>query len=264
MLPYLHVFHWRIPMYGLMMAIGFLIALLVSYLRVKKNGLDSNDMLIMIASTFLFALVGGQILYDITAYSWSQIVQFIREGRLEMLVGSGLVFYGGLLGGLFGAFVACRLLKVCLWDYLYAAVPAVPLAHMFGRIGCFCGGCCYGCETTLPIGVIYTTPLTDAPIGVPLLPVQLIEAGLNLLLFVFLILYDRKTRGKRPRLTLICLYAMCYAVIRFTLEFFRYDAIRGIYFGVSTSQWISIALFIAFTVLLVVSNRKAKQQLKTE
>ena len=68
---------------------------------------------------------------------------------------------------------------------------------------------------------------------------QLFEAGGNLLLCGILLLVGR--RMKKPGL-LTGIYLAGYAVMRFVLEFFRYDAERGGFLGVSTSQWISLLL----------------------
>ncbi len=87
--------------------------------------------------------------------------------------------------------------------------------------------------------------------------VQLIESGCNLLIFLLIFyLFQKRIMEKR----LIFLYMLIYPVVRFTLEFFRGDEIRGFVFGLSTSQWISIFLFAAAVIGLTVAHfRKNKQ-----
>ena len=89
------------------------------------------------------------------------------------------------------------------------------------------------------------------------LPVQLIESVCNLLIFLLIFyLFQKRIMEKR----LIFLYMLIYPVVRFTLEFFRGDEIRGFVFGLSTSQWISIFLFAAAVIGLTVAHfRKNKQ-----
>ena len=82
-----------------------------------------------------------------------------------------------------------------------------------------------------------------APNGEPLLPVRLIESGYNFLLFLLLLIAERRMR---LRWMVFPLYAAGYAVMRFTLEFFRGDdRMRGIFFGMSTSQWVSMGILLA-------------------
>jgi phosphatidylglycerol:prolipoprotein diacylglycerol transferase len=135
-------------------------------------------------------------------------------------------------------------------------VPSVPLAHAFGRLGCFFAGCCYGVPSAF--GLEFNASEL-APHGVKLLPVQLIEAGCNLLLFVLLLVLSRFCR-RRGLLT--GTYLAAYAVMRFVLEFFRYDAERGVFWGLSTSQWISLLLLPAAVFILCFAGRsRAKEAL---
>ena len=87
---------------------------------------------------------------------------------------------------------------------------------------------------------------------------QLYEAGLELALFIVLTLMLHKGWLKNR---LLAVYLMAYAVGRFTLEFWRGDDYRGFLFGLSTSQLISIAVFIAVPVFLIVTKLRAKKQL---
>lgn len=89
-----------------------------------------------------------------------------------------------------------------------------------------------------PIGIAFTNSPV-APNGIPLFPVQLVEAGLNFLLFFFLLWFAGKPR---PQGRILGAYVIAYAVIRFVLEFLRYDYERGILWVFSTSQWISLIL----------------------
>lgn len=88
------------------------------------------------------------------------------------------------------------------------------------------------------------------------MPVPLIEAACNLLIFLF-ILYLFKKDKMRDKL--IYVYMIIYPVVRFTLEFFRGDEYRGFLFGLSTSQWISIILFVFSIVMLIIKRNKPER-----
>ena len=257
MLPYLHLFGLTIPMYGLMLAAAFLLCGFLSWHRARKRGLLGENLIIIAAFVFLFAMIGGGLLYDLVTYSPEQILAFIRAGEWTYLLKGGIVFYGGLIGGVIGGFVGSKVAKDDLRNYLDVVVPVLPLGHAIGRIGCFCAGCCYGRPTLGSIGICYAHPISDAPTDVSLLPVQLMESCANLVIFVLLMLVSRKTRS---RYLTTFLYGILYGVTRFVLEFFRYDSIRGTAGGLSTSQWVSIGL-VAGSVLGAVMyrlNRKSR------
>ncbi|MCL1952665.1 MAG: prolipoprotein diacylglyceryl transferase, partial [Oscillospiraceae bacterium] len=115
--------------------------------------------------------------------------------------------------------------------------------HACGRVGCFCAGCCYGREAAWGIAF---THAPGAPNGVPLVPVQLFEAGFNLLLMAAILIF--KPERRRPGL-LLPLYLAAYAAARFVLEFFRGDSGRGVLL-LSTSQWISLLVILPAAIAL--------------
>ena len=87
------------------------------------------------------------------------------------------------------------------------------------------------------------------------LPVQLFESALNLLIFLFILYLFKKSIMTDK---LIFVYMLVYPVVRFTLEFFRGDEIRGFLFGLSTSQWISILLFVTAIIGLTICHFRKK------
>ena len=112
-------------------------------------------------------------------------------------------------------------------------------------------GCCYGIPYEGPGHVMFHRALGGAPNGVPLFPVQLLECGLNLLLAAFLFVYHRK----KPYSTgLVGWYGVFYGTARFGLEFLRGDAERGSFFGISTSQWVSLGL-IVMGIFIIIKQR---------
>jgi phosphatidylglycerol:prolipoprotein diacylglycerol transferase len=238
MFPYITIGKLTLPSYGVMIACGVLISGLLAFMRVKKAGLSGDDFLIIAACAVGLGLFGAWLTYVLVSFSAAEIAAIVLSGRIGLLLQGGMVFYGGLAGGVLGALLGTRLARASLSGFLNPVVPVLPLAHAIGRIGCFCAGCCYGVPTDGFLGVVYTHPAGGAPTGVPLLPVQLFESGCNLLIFLFLIVFTKKTTSK----TLVLpVYVVCYGCVRFFLEYFRYDSVRGALLGLSTSQWVSIA-----------------------
>ena len=149
-----------------------------------------------------------------------------------------------------------QIIKKSADDNATNGLPAVPLAHAFGRIGCFFAGCCYGIPYDPPIGICLKNAIGTAPTDIPLFPVQLLESGLDFLLAGLLQLCFRKRTRKTD---VIPFYCIGYAGIRLFTERFRYDTERGIYFGLATSEWISLALAICGVLLLLVPSLRRKR-----
>ena len=253
MLPYLNIFGVQIPMYGLCMAVAMLLAVFLSCLRSKKRGADVDRLLTIALAAIVLGIIGAKLLYFFVTYSWDEFVEGVRANGFSFIMNGGLVFYGGLIGGVAGAFLGALLTRSKLSDYSDAVVPTLPLAHAIGRLGCFCSGCCYGKATDSWIGMCFPHSITGLSPTVRVIPTQLIESGANLILFIALLLFTRK---KRRGFTTLFVYIIAYGVERFLLEFLRGDEIRGIFGLFSTSQWISLGLIIIGVLGVILTNRK--------
>jgi phosphatidylglycerol:prolipoprotein diacylglycerol transferase len=135
--------------------------------------------------------------------------------------------------------------------------PGIALGHVIGRLGCLLAGCCYGKPTTVPWGITFTSPDAAAnvgtPLGIPLHPTQLYDAGAELLILVLLLLTERRGRPFAGRT--FWLYMLLYAISRFIIEFYRGDE-RGIILGLSTSQFVSVVIApLAVLMLLRLGGR---------
>lgn len=188
------------------------------------------------------ALVGAKLLYILV--SLSEILAHMDQWIYY--VSSGFVFYGGLLGAIIGSGFYCYEFHKDFYGQTNILVPMIPLFHAFARIGCFFSGCCYGAESEflgLPTFSVYANPMETNRI-----PVQLIEAGMEFLLFLFLQFY------KENRLYA---YLVFYSIGRFLLEFWRGDPQRGIWI-LSTSQWISIGIWFFLSLRFIQSYHHTK------
>lgn len=259
MLPYVEIFGKNVPMYGLMMLAGGAVAVLLACIRGGRRGLDRLDIVMAAIFALFGGLLGAKVLFIITDIP-NMIEHFRHAGfsfswLMNRIATSGIVFYGGLIGGFFGGWVYTRLFYVNFWQYADAMIPFLPLAHAFGRFGCFCAGCCYGRQMDPPWGVHFTSGIGGADPALTYFPSQLLETGFNLLVLLpVLLVFSHKQRKPGQ---IVGLYFVCYGVFRFVNEYFRGDEIRGIFGGVSTSQWISIALIPIGALLLsgVISDK---------
>ncbi len=238
MLDSIEILGKEIPLYGLCFFIGISLAVLAAYLIVKKLKLfPIFDLACSAVYIMIGAILGSKLLF--IAVSIKDIIKL--QIPLINVIRGGFVFYGGLIGGILGIFIYSKQFKMSFRTFFELYATVLPLGHALGRVGCFFGGCCYGMDYNGAFSVVYTETVGMTPLNVPLLPIQLIEAACLLLLFFVMLFVYLKFREK---VSSVAVYAMSYSVIRFVLEFFRGDAERGVFFGISTSQIISIGLFV--------------------
>ena len=228
-----------LPTYGLLVATGVFLALLLVRRMANREGLDGEHIFDLGISIVIAGLIGAKALLVFTEPtfmdSWSSAWSLLRSGG---------VFYGGLIGGVLAAVFYLRKYKLPFWKTADLLAVGLPLAHAFGRLGCFAAGCCWGGACDLPWAVTFSNPdahaITGVPMGVPLHPTQLYEALFLFALFAFVRwLYPRR---RFPGMVL-CAYAALYAAFRFFAEFLRGDP-RGSIDGLSTSQVIAIFAFL--------------------
>lgn len=250
--PFIKIFGFQLPVYGLLMATAMLASIGISALRARKRGLSVDRLLSIALAAIIFGIVGAKLLFFIVTYSWQEFWDGLRVNGISFIMDGGLVFYGGLIGGAIGAFLGARFVKTRLYYYSDSVVPTLPLAHAIGRMGCFFAGCCYGKVTTSWIGMEFPEAILEYGAGTKVIPTQLIEAGANLLVFAFLMWYARRER--RGFMTLF-VYLIIYGVERFLIEFLRGDSIRGIFGLFSTSQWISVGLIAVAVVGIILTNK---------
>ena len=225
--------------YGVLLAASYLLGLRLAMWRAKKWGLDPNRVLDLGIYIIIAALVGAKLLLLVVDFD-----QFKDPRELLNLARLGGVFYGGLLLAVAVAFWYIARHRMPFWTTCDVFAPGIALGHVTGRLGCLAAGCCYGKPTDVPWAIVFTDPLAAAnvgtPLGIPLHPTQLYEAGAALVIVTLLLVTERRGRPFAGRT--FWSYMFLYAVSRYIIEMYRGDP-RGTVFGMfSTSQFISVVL----------------------
>jgi phosphatidylglycerol:prolipoprotein diacylglycerol transferase len=239
--------------YGVLLAASYLLGLRMAMARARRRGLDASRVLDLGIYIIVSALVGAKLLLLIVDFD-----QYRRSpAELLGLVRSGGVFYGGLILAVIVAFWYIVRRGLPFWTTCDVFAPGIALGHVTGRLGCLAAGCCYGRPTDVPWAITFTNPLAAAnvgtPLGIPLHPTQIYEAGAELLILGFLLASERRGRPFAGRT--FWAYMLLYALSRFVIEMYRGDP-RGMVFGtVSTSQFISLVLAPLSLVMLVWLSR---------
>ena len=234
--------------YGLAFMIGFGLAIILGMKIGKRYGLDARDILFAACYGGIFLFIGAKLMFFISKLpailpKLDVTLELLKEDPIYVLnyLFGGLVFYGGLIGFVFGIWFYCRQFKLSPYPYMEVIPPVIPFVHAFGRIGCFLGGCCYGIEYHGPFAVQFPyNELIPELDDVPRFPVQLLEALLNFIVAGILLYLPKKVKLKTGQL--LGIYILYYTVARFFLEMLRGDKIRGNVGGISTSQIVSMIL----------------------
>ena len=265
MLPVLRIFNHNISMYSLAILVGIAFGTLFAVYHFSKyHDIPKEDIFYAILFGIIGLGIGAKLLYIITNIPF--LIQ--NASRLEFwptvlaLLQAGFVFYGGLIGGILGIYIYSKAFKVSFKKLLLIIVPVIPLVHAFGRIGCFFAGCCHGMEYHGFGSVVFTNSPFVKPelLNVPLFPSQIVESICNLIIFIILLVTYKKMKDSyKP----IALYCILYSIVRFVLEFFRGDTVRGFLLNLSTSQWISILIFIVGIGILIYNNKHKENMQNT-
>jgi phosphatidylglycerol:prolipoprotein diacylglycerol transferase len=232
------------PSYAIMTAVGLAFSLLFLYFRSYKFNISFKQLLLIVVFGGVGLIVGSKVLYFLTQLPII-ISRFSFEIIINTLIFGGIVFYGGMLGALLGIRIYALCKNKNAINIFNFVIPAFPLFHIFGRIGCFLGGCCYGKPASWGFAM-YSNP------EVLRIPVQLFESGCNTIIFIVLLIYEKRSK----KANLIVVYLLLYSMCRFILEFFRDDEIRGVWGVLSTSQLIAIAIVLSIAICKIINYFK--------
>lgn len=246
----IHIGPVTLHMYGLMMAVGFIFALLFSIYRGKKKGLKEDRFYGIFFCAIVGGVLGSKLLYVIVA-----LPEIIKNPAILLDFMNGFVIYGGILGGILASYLYLRHKKQDFLTYFDLVMPSVAAAQGFGRIGCFFAGCCYGRETDSACHIVFSHS-DFAPNGVPLIPTQLISSAGDFLICISLVLISRRNLSKGR---VGALYLVFYGIGRFLVEFLRGD-LRGSVGPLSTSQFISILITAAGVILFAILPKITKNR----
>jgi len=226
--------------YGFFVALGFSVATLSLYELDRKTPKQTDELVDLSLWILIASIVGARCFYVALHVDY-----YIRNPvEILLLNKGGLVFYGGLLGGVTAAWCYTLIKKISLIEMGDKILAVLPIAQMFGRIGCFMNSCCFGSPTLFSVRV--TFPLNSYACDFyqelqPVHPVQLYESmGLGLLFLFLVTVYERR----RFKGQVMVLYAVGYGMLRFTMEFLRGDNPK-LALEWTLAQWISAGLILA-------------------
>lgn len=256
------IFGLPVYWYGIIIATGFFLAVVLAMKNSKKAGIKQDDIIDLILFAAPLAIIGARLYYVI--FNWREF-----NGDLLKIINirtGGLALYGALIVGVIVAIIFARRRKINVLHFLDFCIPYFVLAQAIGRWGNFTNQEAFGRNTTLPWG------MTGSEIrkqleglgaavdpNIPIHPTFLYESLWNLGVFLLLIWFSKR---KKLNGEVFCLYLIAYGAGRFWIEGLRLDSLwMG---SVRISQLLSLVFVIVFGLIFVIRRFKLKDQLDSE
>ena len=237
---------FKIYWYGILIGIGFLLAILYGFSSCKKMNINKDHLFDAIIAGLIGGIIGAR-LYYVIFYPGDKYLQNPME--VFNIKEGGLGIYGGIIGGLLCGALVAKWRKMRVFAVLDVASLGYLIGQCIGRWGNFVNQEAFGCATDLPWGM-YSDRTAEEVVG-NVHPCFLYESLLCLLGFILLHFFTRHLRRYDGQTFL--LYIVWYGVTRFFIEGLRTDSLLlpGIDLRVSqvlaaVSALVAIALLIVF------------------
>lgn len=204
------IFGLDIMWYGILIACGILMAILVSSKEARRLGYQEGQVTDICLFAIPLGIVGARLYY--VAFNWSQYAGDLIE--IINIRGGGLAIHGGILAGILTVWVFTRIKKLEFFRMADILVLGLPMAQAIGRWGNFINGEAHGGPTNLPWAILVE--------GQRVHPTFLYESLWDWMIFVyiFMIRKNKKYEGQ-----LLVDYIFLYSLGRFFIEGLRTDSL---------------------------------------
>jgi phosphatidylglycerol:prolipoprotein diacylglycerol transferase len=241
----------KIYSYGFMLALSFLVGILLAAKRAERRGVDPDAIYDLSIILVIAAVIGSRGLYILTHLdNYKSILDIVALWQ------GGATYYGGLILAVLGAVVYLRRKGVPFLKAADICSPSIAAGIFLTRIGCFLSGCCFGRETHCAVGLVFPP---DSPAGhffpgLAVHPTQLYSSLYGLVIFICLLLVERKQKYDGFLFAIFCLL---YGSARFIVDIFRYYESSATVMDLMTyNQLLSLLLIAYGAYLLIKGSRK--------
>jgi len=264
------IFGFEIAYYGMAVALGMLVGVMLAYNEAKKTGQNAEQYIDVAMVSISSAIVGARLYYVI--FSW----QDYQNNLLDIfnLRKGGLAIYGGVIMAVFGVYIFSKIKKLSFWQLVDTACIGLVMGQIIGRWGNFFNREAFGGYTDsifamqLPYNAVYSSDITlelasnmkviNGIEYIQVHPTFLYEMLWNVGVFIILMLYKKR---KKFAGEVFMLYLAGYGLGRAWIEGLRTDQL--LLFGVPVSQALAIILLL-FSTMIIVSKRRGLKNRKQE
>ena len=245
---YFTVFGRPFYFYGVLIALGFVLAILYCSKHAPDFGIKSDDLLDLMLWLTPLSIVGARLYF--VAFRWGEYAADPKQ--IFAVWEGGLAIYGGILAGVLVIVAVCRYKKIPIAAMLDLAVFGVLIGQILGRWGNFMNREAFGAETTIFCRMGLTDPAGNT---IYVHPTFLYESLWNLIGLLFLIVFQKKGRraydGQCAEI-----YFFWYGLGRAWIEGLRTDSLYLGSTGIRISQLLSLALVVVIGARLLIQSRR--------
>lgn len=221
-LPYFTIFGWKIHWYGVIIAVGFLLAVWYCSKRAASFGILQDDLIDTLILAVPLSIIGARLYYVLFYHENGVNPYFDGEHDLKDIIAiwnGGLAIYGGIIFGILGVWIVTKRKKIRTRAFADLCALGLLIAQAIGRWGNFCNREAHGGETRVPwrMGLKYSFKTFYFH------PTFLYESLWNLIGFLILHFWSKKHRKYDGQLFLA--YAAWYGFGRFFIEGLRTDSL---------------------------------------
>jgi len=257
----------EIRWYGILIAVGLVIAIILSYYIAKYRNLKADEIINFAPFGIIGGIIGARLLHVLVNISYyakhpADILAY-RQG--------GLAIQGVVLGGIIALIIFTKVRKESFWAYSDVFVPGLAIAQAIGRWGNYFNQEAFGRPTSSAIGIFISPENRPADYRSAeyFHPTFLYESVANLILFIILILthyWFKKRPNKYPDGLIFCAYLIIYSLYRIFIESYRIDSsyIGSIKVVYLLSGVTIITAFVIANVLINRFNTRKKEQEMSE
>ena len=252
----IHLGPLRLNAYGLMIAIGVIVAVRIAGRRAENKGVGTTEDISSIAMWAVPAgVIGGRAYHVLTDYERFQGQWF---DAIKIWQG-GLGIWGGVTAGVAVGWWCARRRGLDAWWIISCAAPAIAIAQAIGRWGNWFNQELFGRPTTLPWALEVSgnaAVKAGYTAGTTFHPTFLYESVGCVLLAWLLIRLERRINPARGRL--FAWYVAGYTVLRFGTESIRIDTAHHVG-GMRLNQWVAIGVFAVAVLFLAVDRLRSQE-----
>jgi phosphatidylglycerol:prolipoprotein diacylglycerol transferase len=238
------VFGQPLYLYGIIIAIGFVLAVLYCYRRCEQFGVKRDSLLDMLFAAVPSAIVCARLYYCV--FEWDYY--FSHPLEIINIRSGGLAIYGGVIGAVIGAAIFCRIKKIPFGAMVDAGSFGLLIGQAVGRWGNFTNRECFGGETSIFCRMGLTDPISGQTVYVH--PAFLYESLWNIIGLALLHIFSKRVK-RRFDGQLFVLYIGWYGIGRFFIEGMRTDSLYLWNTNLRISQLVAGACVIAAAALLI-------------
>jgi phosphatidylglycerol:prolipoprotein diacylglycerol transferase len=264
------LFGFDIYYYGIIIAIGVLLAILLAVHEAKRRGMEENFLYDALPWVMFSGIIGARLWHIFTPPPSMVEIGITTEYYLTHpldalnIRAGGLGIPGAVIGGLLAFYIAAQSKGQPFGAWLDVLAPAIPLGQAIGRWGNFFNQELYGAPTDLPWGIFIDSAhrLPEFADQTHYHPIFLYESLWNLASVFVLLWLARRFSGWMKAGDLFLCYLISYPLIRFLLDFLRLDA--SMVAGVNANQTVMAVVMVLAALTFYLRHRVGSERESTE